>query len=75
MLAIISEHGKPDLIASHGQTVFHSPREEKLDGVSLKSTLQLGESSVISEKTGCMVVSNFREADIAAGGEGAPFCG
>lgn len=69
---LISEHGKPDLIASHGQTVFHSPKEEKLDGVSLKSTLQIGESSVISEKTGCMVVSNFREADIAAGGEGAP---
>ena len=69
---LISEHGKPDFIASHGQTVFHSPKEEKLDGVSLKSTLQLGESSVISEKTGCMVVSNFREADIAAGGDGAP---
>ena len=69
---LISEHGKPDLIASHGQTVFHSPKEERLDGVSLKSTLQLGESSVIAEKTKCMVVSNFREADIAAGGEGAP---
>lgn len=69
---LISEHGKPDFIASHGQTVFHSPKEEKLDGVSLKSTLQIGESSVISEKTGCMVISNFREADIAAGGEGAP---
>lgn len=69
---LISEHGKPDLIASHGQTVFHSPKEERLDGVSLKSTLQLGESSVIAEKTKCMVISNFREADIAAGGEGAP---
>lgn len=69
---LISEHGKSDLIASHGQTVFHSPKEERLDGVSLKSTLQLGESSVIAEKTKCMVVSNFREADIAAGGEGAP---
>ncbi len=69
---LISEHGKPDLIASHGQTVFHSPKEEKLDGVSLKSTLQIGESSVIAERTGCMVISNFREADIAAGGEGAP---
>lgn len=69
---LISEHGKPDLISSHGQTVFHSPKEEKLDNVSLKSTLQIGESSVISEKTNCMVVSNFREADIAAGGEGAP---
>ena len=69
---LISEHGKPDLIASHGQTVFHSPKEERLDGVSLKSILQLGESSVIAEKTKCMVISNFREADIAAGGEGAP---
>ena len=69
---LISEHGKPDLIASHGQTVFHSPKDEKLDGISLRSTLQIGESSVISAETGCTVVSNFREADIANGGEGAP---
>lgn len=69
---IISEFGKPDFIASHGQTIYHAPQDEKLDGISLKSTLQIGESSVISRETGCPVISNFREADIAAGGEGAP---
>lgn len=69
---LISEFGKPDLISSHGQTVFHAPKKEKLDNVSLSSTLQIGESSVIAQETGCTTVSNFREADIAAGGEGAP---
>lgn len=69
---LISEHGKPDFIASHGQTVYHYPFDEKLDNISLKSTLQIGESSVIAKETGCMVISNFRENDIANGGEGAP---
>ncbi len=69
---LISEHGKPDFIASHGQTIFHFPIDEKLDKISLKSTLQIGESAVIAQETGCLTISNFREADIAAGGEGAP---
>lgn len=69
---IISEFGKPDLIASHGQTIYHAPENETLEGISLKSTLQIGESSVIAQETGCMTISNFREGDIAAGGEGAP---
>lgn len=69
---LISEHGKPDFIASHGQTIYHSPKKEKLDGIQLRSTLQIGESSVIAAETGCTVISNFREADIANGGEGAP---
>ncbi len=69
---LISEHGKPDFIASHGQTVYHYPFDDKLDGISEKSTLQIGESSIIAKETGCMTISNFREADIAAGGEGAP---
>lgn len=69
---LIGEFGKPDLIASHGQTVYHYPFDEKLDDISLKSTLQIGESSVISAITGCTTVSNFREKDIAAGGQGAP---
>lgn len=69
---LIQEFGKPDFISSHGQTVYHYPFDEKIDNVSLKSTLQIGESSVISQLTGCMTVSNFREADIAQGGQGAP---
>lgn len=69
---LIKKYGKPDFIASHGQTIFHYPFDEKLDGINLKSTLQIGESSVISQETGCMTISNFREADIAQGGNGAP---
>ena len=69
---LIKKWGKPDFISSHGQTIFHYPFADKLDGISLKSTLQIGESSVIAQKTDCMTVSNFREADIAQGGDGAP---
>ena len=69
---LIKQFGKPDFIASHGQTVFHYPFDETLDGISLKSTLQIGESSVIAKETNCMVISNFREKDIAFGGQGAP---
>lgn len=69
---LINKHGKPDFISSHGQTVFHYPFDDTLDGISLKSTLQIGESSVIAQETGCLTISNFREADIAQGGNGAP---
>ena len=69
---LIGEFGKPDFISSHGQTVYHYPFDEKLDNISLKSTLQIGESSVIAKETGCDVISNFREKDIAFGGQGAP---
>lgn len=69
---LIEEFGKPDFISSHGQTIYHYPFDEKLDNISLKSTLQIGESSVIAKETGCTVISNFREADIANGGQGAP---
>ena len=70
--ALISEFGKPDFIASHGQTVYHYPFDEKIDDISLKSTLQIGESSVIAQETGCLTISNFREADMAQNGRGAP---
>lgn len=69
---LIKEYGKPDLISSHGQTIYHYPFDENLDNVNLKSTLQIGDSSVIAQRTGVTTISNFREADMAVGGEGAP---
>jgi len=61
-----------DLIGSHGQTVHHLPDTENFFGVDIRSTLQLGEPSVISTKTGVVTVGNFRSADLALGGQGAP---
>ena len=57
-----------EFVASHGQTIWHDPKG--LAGRS--STLQIGEASVIGAKTNITVVNNFRAADVAMGGEGAP---
>jgi len=60
------------LIGSHGQTIAHLPDPTVEHGVSVRSTLQIGEPSVIAERTGVTTVADFRPRDVAAGGEGAP---
>ena len=61
------------LIGSHGQTVFHQGAPSKaLAGIRTGSTLQLGEPSIIAARTGIITVADFRPADMAVGGHGAP---
>jgi anhydro-N-acetylmuramic acid kinase len=62
-----------DLIASHGQTVAHIGTPDPADSFSRAATMQLGEAAVIAERTGRPVIADFRPADMAAGGVGAPF--
>lgn len=73
VLAICLDYGIESselaFVASHGQTVYHTPH---LRDNIVASTLQLGESAIIAYDCNCPVVSNFRTMDMAAGGEGAP---
>lgn len=61
-----------DLLASHGQTIYHAPK--KLHGIKEfgNATLQLGDGDHLALKTGIITISDFRQKHIAAGGEGAP---
>ena len=60
------------VIGSHGQTVYHQGTRSREAGREIASTLQIAEPAIIAERLGVPVVADFRTADIAAGGEGAP---
>ncbi len=74
-LAVIRKAGctpsEIDLIGSHGQTIWHQPPSQCGPGET-PSTLQIGEPAVIAARTGAVTVADFRVADVALGGEGAP---
>ncbi|UPK69149.1 anhydro-N-acetylmuramic acid kinase [Chitinophaga filiformis] len=64
--------GEVDLIASHGQTVYHSPKRLHNRSGFLNATLQIGDGDHIAVNTRIITLSDFRQKHIAAGGEGAP---
>lgn len=61
-----------DFIASHGQTVWHNPKRERIGKFHVGSSLQLGEGAIIANRLGVLTMSNFRAAEFAFGKDGAP---
>ncbi|MCC6310902.1 MAG: anhydro-N-acetylmuramic acid kinase [Trueperaceae bacterium] len=72
VVAAAQARDRVDLVALSGQTVYHIPRVEPERGWHVKSTLQLGEATVVTERCRVTTVSDFRQSDFSAGGQGAP---
>jgi len=75
-IAIMDEAGveaaEVACIGSHGQTLLHLPEPSDEYGRGVRATLQIGEAAVIAARTGITTVADFRPADLALGGQGAP---
>jgi anhydro-N-acetylmuramic acid kinase len=68
----IQLQNKIDVVALSGQTVYHIPRVDAARGWHTVSTLQLGEAASVAERCSTTVISDFRQSDMATGGQGAP---
>jgi anhydro-N-acetylmuramic acid kinase len=66
------ENSAVDIIASHGQTIYHAPKFLHQQPNFNTATLQIGDGDHIAVRTGIITISDFRQKHIAAGGEGAP---
>lgn len=64
--------GQLDLVGSHGQTIRHVPNAQDCVGLPVTSTLQIGDPSVLAQLLEVPVIGEFRQADMALGGQGAP---
>ena len=63
---------KADLVGCHGQTLYHQGEAQLFFGRKVTTTWQTGEAAIIADRVGVPVISDFRPADMAAGGKGAP---
>ena len=72
LVSRMQARNKIDLVALSGQTVYHIPRLDEARGWHTTSTLQLGEAAMVAERCKTKVISDFRQSDMAAGGQGAP---
>jgi anhydro-N-acetylmuramic acid kinase len=72
LVARVQTRNKVDLVALSGQTVYHIPNVDEARGWHTISTLQLGEAAIVAERCNTTVISDFRQSDMAAGGQGAP---
>ncbi len=69
---VVSLGKKPSLIGIHGQTIYHQSTPTRFLGTDVRATWQLGEMSLLAERMRLPVISDFRTADLAVGGQGAP---